>query len=129
MEKTNKSHNVSLKNLIEFSEIVETLSKIMNKHEANILIFLDKNQEATGTEIERGLKLRQPQVSLAMKSLMEKQMVKTKIKDKGKTRGRPEYIYSIDRKNTGRWFDGILATKEKELNDIKDVVVSWRKKS
>lgn len=80
--------------------------------EAQTLIFLFKTDRVTARDIERGTKLRQPEVSMGTSALVNRKWVKTsEIQTKGK--GRPHYRY-------------YLARPKKEIID--DILEEIRKK-
>jgi predicted transcriptional regulator len=76
-------------------EFVETLTKIgLSKNVAKIFVYLTIVKEATSREIELGADLRQPDVSLAMRTLEgQKWIMNRKIRRSGK-RG-PFRIYRL----------------------------------
>ena len=63
-------------------------------HLAKTLIYISQFDECKISDIEKGTKLRQPEVSIAMQELRKRGWVKKRdLKEKGK--GRPVHIYSI----------------------------------
>ena len=76
-------------------EFVNLLVQIgMNKNIAKVLVFLANTTEATSRSIERGTDMRQPEVSMAMKYLMDQGWIKVRDKPKA-NKGRPEKGYSL----------------------------------
>lgn len=76
-------------------EIVSLLTGIgMKRNVAKVLVFLSELPEASSREIERGTDLRQPEVSIAMRELKEREWV-TCRESKTENKGRPVKIYSI----------------------------------
>ncbi len=76
-------------------EFVNLLIGIGTKRNvAKVLVFLANIPEVTSREIERGTDLRQPEVSLAMKDLMEKGWIRNR-ESKAETKGRPVKIYEL----------------------------------
>lgn len=66
------------------------------KNEGRILGYLFKVDDAFARDIERAVDLRQPEVSTASKTLLERNLIKgTNMKSKGK--GRPLIKYSLAR--------------------------------
>ena len=63
------------------------------KSVARVLVFLVHTQEATSHEVERGTDLRQPEVSLAMKYLLERGWITVREVNPG--RGRPTKVYAL----------------------------------
>lgn len=66
----------------------------MNKNAAMALTFLQNMNSVTSVELERGAMLRQPEVSIVMKLLRERDWINEReVKKAGK--GRPNKIYSL----------------------------------
>jgi|WetSurMetagenome_2_1015567.scaffolds.fasta_scaffold444988_2 predicted transcriptional regulator len=61
-----------------------------------VLVFLANTPEATSRDIERGTDLRQPEVSVAMNSLIEKKWIRS-AEDRSAHKGRPVKVYSLSR--------------------------------
>lgn len=76
-----------------------------SRMEAQVILFLFKTEGVTAKDIEKGTKLRQPEVSNGANALIKRKWVKTsKIPTKGK--GRPHFKYYLAK------------PKEYILNDI-----------
>ena len=63
-------------NVIYFTEKEEEFANLLikigiQKNIAKVLVFLAKTPEATSRAIERGTDMRQPEISMAMKYLMD----------------------------------------------------------
>jgi predicted transcriptional regulator len=76
-------------------EFVETLRSLsVPRNVATLITFLANVDEASSREIEMGSDLRQPEVSIAMRTLRDNQwIVEREIKREGK--GRPMKVYSL----------------------------------
>jgi predicted transcriptional regulator len=76
-------------------EFVETLRSLgVPRNVATLITYLANVDEASSREIEMGSDLRQPEVSIAMRTLRENQWVdEREIKREGK--GRPMKVYSL----------------------------------
>ncbi|MCJ7445041.1 MAG: ArsR family transcriptional regulator [Methanotrichaceae archaeon] len=76
-------------------EFVETLRSLgVPRNVATLITFLANVDEASSREIEMGSDLRQPEVSIAMRSLRENTWINEReIKREGK--GRPMKVYSL----------------------------------
>ena len=76
-------------------EFVETLRSLgVPRNVATLITFLANVDEASSREIEMGSDLRQPEVSIAMRTLRDNQSIEEKeIKREGK--GRPMKVYSL----------------------------------
>jgi predicted transcriptional regulator len=76
-------------------EFVETLRSLgVPRNVATLITFLANMDEASSREIEMGSDLRQPEVSIAMRTLRDNQWIEEKeIKREGK--GRPMKVYSL----------------------------------
>jgi predicted transcriptional regulator len=90
----------------------------MHNHMAMSLLYLSQINECCSADLERGLNLRQPLVSVAMKGLRERGWVeKTEIKkDSGK--GRPVHIYKLTMPFTDI-VDTLIKDKLSEIEDQK----------
>jgi len=66
----------------------------MKKNSAKVLVFLASMSEATSREIERGLDMRQPEVSVAMKYLMDQDWIRHR-KSTPEKKGRAVRIYEL----------------------------------
>ncbi len=84
---------------LRFSEMNEEMTGIMRimglkSNEARVLVFLMRGAEVTSREIERDTDLRQPEVSIAITSLMKKGWVKiSNLLTENK--GRPVKVYCL----------------------------------
>jgi len=67
-----------------------------NKNVAKVLVFLASIPEATSKGVERGTDLRQPEVSIAMKYLVEQSWITSRV-IRTENKGRPALIYSLSR--------------------------------
>ncbi len=76
-------------------EIADALMAIgMSRNIARTLSYLHNVEEATSVELERVVRLHQPEVSIAMKQLKERDWINEREKKKtGK--GRPYKVYSL----------------------------------
>lgn len=91
-----RMRNVIVKQLDEKDEeIADALIAIgMSRNIARTLSYLQNVDEATSVELERVVRLHQPEVSIAMKQLKERDWINEREKKKtGK--GRPYKIYSL----------------------------------
>jgi predicted transcriptional regulator len=66
----------------------------IKKNSAKVLVFLAGITEATSREIERGLDIRQPEVSVALKDLMALDWIRHRQNTPEK-KGRPVRIYEL----------------------------------
>jgi predicted transcriptional regulator len=67
-----------------------------NKNVAKVLVFLANTPEATSRAIERGTDLRQPEVSIAIRYLIEQNWI-TSRENKEEGKGRPFKIYDLSK--------------------------------
>lgn len=79
---------------------------------AKVLVFLAKTQKATSRAIEHGAGLRQPEVSVAMHYLMEKNCIRM-YDSEAESKGRPLKIYELV-KPLSEIIDSIDEEKRKE---------------
>jgi predicted transcriptional regulator len=75
----------------EFANLLTDIG--LKKNVSILLVFLAGTPEATSREIERRCDMRQPEVSLAMRYLTDKEWVK--VCENSPTRGRPQKKYSL----------------------------------
>ena len=87
----------------------------ITKAEAWVVQILSDGQPHTQRDLERAtdLKLRQPQVSLAVRSL--RGFSKTK-KLASKSRGKPECAYIFPGNDLKRYLNKVIESKEKEIS-------------
>jgi len=76
-------------------ELVEALEAVgVRRNVATIIVYLKDLDEATSRDIEKGSWLRQPEVSIAMRTLREKGWIgEREVKGGGK--GRPMRLYKL----------------------------------
>ncbi|HEX7515515.1 MAG TPA: ArsR family transcriptional regulator [archaeon] len=78
---------------LEFVGALRSLN--VSRNVATLITYLTNTNEATSREIEMGTNLRQPEVSIAMRTLRQNNWVNERdIKAEGK--GRPMKIYKLD---------------------------------
>jgi predicted transcriptional regulator len=76
-------------------EVVETLKSLgVPRKVSNMLAYLAGGAEATSREIERGSDLRQPEVSIALRTLRKNNWVEEKVSRSDGT-GRPMKVYRL----------------------------------
>ncbi len=98
-------------------EIADDLISLgMSRPIARVLSYLKHVNESTTMDIERGTGLRQPEVSIAMKELKERDWINER-NEKKPGKGRPYKIYSLKVK-----FNDIITQiekqKEKAIADV-----------
>lgn len=76
----------------EFSDLLFKLG--LKKNSAKILVYLANAHTATSRDIERATDLRQPEVSIAMSTLMEEKWIDYQ-ENKSENKGRPEKTYTL----------------------------------
>ncbi len=103
----------------EQEELLERLAKTgLQKNVAKTLVFIASREETTSREIEMSTELRQPEVSIAMQELRNRDWVKKRdIKKEGK--GRPVHGYRLD-KTIRQIIKEIRAEENERINDIRD---------
>lgn len=98
----------------EEEEISTLLTEIgIKRNVAKALVFLSQVEEATSREIERGTDLRQPEVSIAMRALKDREWIED-MENKAESKGRPVKIYQLSRP-IGEIVDTIEEEKRKEI--------------
>jgi predicted transcriptional regulator len=103
-----------------FTEKEEEFSNLLieigtKRNVANVLVFLANIPEATSRDIERGTDLRQPEVSLAMRYLIDHEWI-TSRESKAESKGRPVKIYELS-KSINEIMDSIEKEKKKEARN------------
>ncbi len=90
-------------------EIADALISLgMSRNAAMTLAYMQDTNSVTSIELERSTRLRQPEVSIAMKQLKERDWI-NESEDKKPGKGRPYKIYSL---KVG--FNEIIAQLEKQ---------------
>ena len=88
----------------------------MPKNLAKTLMYISQVEECRSSEIERGARLRQPEVSVAMQQLQRRGWIeKRDLKKKGK--GRPVHLYKLTSN-----LDDVLGKFEKDKQKEIDVI-------
>ncbi|VVB95697.1 Uncharacterised protein [uncultured archaeon] len=110
--------SIEIKQLDEKNEeIADALIAIgMSRNIARTLSYLQNVNEATSVNLERGTGLRQPEVSIAMKQLKERNWI-VEREEKKPGKGRPYRIYSL---KVG--FNNIISDLEKQKRKSADEV-------
>ncbi|MCZ7385476.1 MAG: transcriptional regulator protein [Candidatus Methanoperedens sp.] len=76
-------------------EITDALISLgMSRNAATTLAYMQNTNSATAIELERSARLRQPEVSITMKQLKERDWI-TEREEKKPGKGRPHKIYSL----------------------------------
>jgi len=98
--------------------LVELLIKAgLHRNLAKVIAYLSNVKRAKAKEIERYADLRQPEVSLTMKTLKERKWVREReVKREGKGRPLKEYELIVDLKDIVR---ELVDTRRRELNELK----------
>ena len=76
-------------------DTIEALRTVgVKRNVATIIVYLKDQEEVTSRDIEKGSGLRQPEVSIAMRTLREKGWIgEREVKGSGK--GRPKRLYKL----------------------------------
>jgi len=96
----------------EFAKLLTDIG--LKRNVAKVLVYLANTPEATSRDIERGTDLRQPEVSIAMRSLKEYEWIQSR-ESKAESKGRPVKIYSLSRPIEDI-MDVIEKNKQKEVD-------------
>jgi predicted transcriptional regulator len=81
---------------------------------SKVLVYLANTPEATSRDIERGADLRQPEVSIALQYLKERDWIVTRL-EKTESIGRPQNVVRLSRP-IDEIADAIRLDKENEIN-------------
>jgi predicted transcriptional regulator len=108
--------NLKIKQLDEKDEeIADILMSLgMSRPTAMVLGYLQNMNSATTMDLDRGANLRQPEVSIAMKQLMERDWINER-ENKKPGKGRPYKVYSL---KVG--FNDIITQLEKQQRKAVD---------
>ena len=77
----------------EFVELLHSLG--VQRNVAKVITFLAIAGESTSREIERGTDMRQPEVSIAMRTLRRENWVDEKDVKSSESKGRPHKVYTL----------------------------------
>lgn len=78
-------------------KLVERLKNTgIKKNSAKALVYIASNEKVKSRDMEADLRLRQPEVSIAVTELREKEWVGTE-KEKKEGKGRPVHVYHLDK--------------------------------
>ncbi len=77
----------------EFVNLLNSLG--VQRNVAKVITYLAVAGEATSKEIERGTDLRQPEVSIAMRTLRRENWVDERDVKSGEGKGRPHKVYTL----------------------------------
>jgi predicted transcriptional regulator len=98
-------------------EIADALISLgLSKNAALTLAYMQNANSATSIELERSASLRQPEVSIVMRQLKERDWVNEKEEKKKTGKGRPNKIYSL---KIG--FNDIIAQLENQQRKMIDL--------
>jgi len=122
-------HTMKSRNVMYFTpkeeEFADLLVRIgLKKNVAKVLVYLAHTHEATSRDIERGTDLRQPEVSIAMASMMEQRWVENR-ETKAENKGRPVKIYKLSQP-IGDIMDGIEQEKRAEATNQLNLIQQLR---
>jgi predicted transcriptional regulator len=92
----------------------ELISLGINKNAAMALTYLQNMNSVTSVDLERGARLRQPEVSVVMKLLRERDWINER-EEKKAGKGRPNKIYSLKVR-----FNDIITQLEKQQKKAVD---------
>lgn len=125
---------MKLEKVLTFTEKEEELATLLTdvglkRNVAKVLVYLANTNEATSRDIERGTDLRQPEVSIAMRTLNEKEWIENR-ESKAESKGRPVKIYCLS-KPAKDIIDTIESDKKEEIETqlkliqkIREILVS-----
>ncbi|WP_421908826.1 helix-turn-helix domain-containing protein [Methanolacinia petrolearia] len=121
---------MKLEKVLTFTEKEEELADLLSevglkKNVAKVLVYLANTEEATSREIERGTDLRQPEVSIAMRTLSEKEWISNR-ESKAESKGRPVKIYNLS-KSMPEIIDTLEKDKKEEIENQLEIIKKIRK--
>ncbi|MDT8357364.1 MAG: helix-turn-helix domain-containing protein [Methanomicrobiaceae archaeon] len=106
----------------EFANLLMNIG--LKRNVAKVLVYLANTTEATSRDIERGTDLRQPEVSIAMRTLKENDWIESR-ESKAESKGRPVKIYRLSRP-IEEIMDIIERNKKKEVKSQLDLIQKVR---
>jgi predicted transcriptional regulator len=106
----------------EFASLLITIG--LKRNVAKVLVYLSNTSEATSRDIERGTDLRQPEVSIAMRTLNQNEWIESR-ESKAESKGRPVKIYRLSRP-IEEIMDIIESKKRKEVKSQLDLIQKVR---
>lgn len=81
----------------EAAKVADLLTGLgVDNRQARVVAYLARNETADGPRIQRALRLRQPEVSIATKQLRDRGWL-AEPERKGTGRGRPVHVYRLGR--------------------------------
>lgn len=99
--------------------LVEAMEKAkINKHQAIVLAYIAKNEDAKSIDIQKATGMKQPEVSIAIRDLEAGGWVSKKSVKLG-TSGRPHYEYRLE-KSIDDILDDIEDMENSRIQSIKD---------
>jgi len=93
----------------------------VNKNVAKVLEYLSEVNEATTREIELNCDLRQPEVSVTMKTLIDLGYIESKEVKNEKGKGRPRKVYKLT-KPIKEIVNEIIEKKKEEIREIEETI-------
>lgn len=106
----------------EFADLLVRIG--LKKNVAKVLVYLAHTPEATSRDIERGTDLRQPEVSIAMATMMDQRWVENR-ETKAENKGRPVKIYRLSQP-VGEIMDTIEKEKRAEATNQLNLIQQLR---
>jgi predicted transcriptional regulator len=103
-------------------KIVDALSKVVNRQEAKVLVYLKRHKSATGIDIEREMGMRQPEVSIATGGLLDKKLIVASEEKRPGARGRPKIRYSMDERKVREFLSSMIDSKKDDIGAIEDAI-------
>ena len=101
------------------NELVQIFTELgMPRNLAKILVFISQVDEWQATDIEKGIDLRQPNVSIVMKDFEKKGWIKKRNERKTNGKGRPINVYSF-KKDISEIVKSLENEKIKEMENTK----------
>lgn len=108
--------------MIDEIEAIDVLSQVINKQEAKVLIFLKKHSDGTAIDIEHEMSMRQPEVSIATKNLLIKNLITQKEEKINGIRGRPKIRFYLNEIRVKELMENIIHDKKSTIDNIEKAV-------
>ncbi|HHH80350.1 MAG TPA: ArsR family transcriptional regulator [Thermoplasmatales archaeon] len=87
------------------------------KNVAKTLLYISNVDECHSAEIEQGARLRQPEVSIAIKHMAERGWIEERHVKRNKGKGRPVHVYKLN-KPLSSVLDELKEDKSREIESV-----------
>ena len=100
----------------EDQTIAALLNAGMKRNSAKVLVYIALNSGTTSENVERAMRLRQPDVSVSVQELYDNGWL-GRVSVRGTGKGRPKYVYTLS-KPFGAIIEEVAAKEMKKITEI-----------